>query len=63
MYVNSGGFRMDVSSATIIQQALQQGGAAMSMLKQQAQAEQSLVNMVQQVASGGSRGQKLDITV
>jgi hypothetical protein len=53
---------MDVA-AVALQQVAAQTATGLSMIKQQAKSEQALVDMVQQVASNGSRGQNLDITV
>jgi len=53
---------MDPAAAVAIQQATLQGNIGMAMVKQQAQAEQSIVNMIAQSTPTGSRGQNLNIT-
>jgi hypothetical protein len=56
---------VEVSSVTI-QQTLTQNATGMSMLKQQANAQQAIVNMIQEVAQSAptaGRGQHLNITV
>ena len=53
-------------AALALQQASLQTNIAMAMIKQGAQTEQSLVNMIAQTiqsSPSGGRGQSLDITV
>ncbi len=49
------------TTATAMQQSSLQQNVALSVLKQNAQADQSLAQMIQSVAGG--RGQALDISV
>jgi hypothetical protein len=55
---------MDVTAVSIKQAALQTS-LAQTVVKQQAQSEQSLVNIIQQSVSPptGTRGQNVDISV
>jgi len=51
-------------SAIMLQQAGSQTNLGLAMLKKNAQAEQSMVNMIAQSAPPtGGRGQNLDVTV
>ena len=50
-------------AALSVQQSMTQSAVGMSMLKQQAKAEQAIVALVQQAAAGQGRGQNLDISV
>lgn len=49
-------------AAVAIQQAQAQTNAALSMVKKNAQADQALVNVIEQTIRSG-RGQNLDISV
>jgi hypothetical protein len=53
---------MDITAIALQQVALQ-SATGLSMIKQAAQQDQALVQMVDQVASDGSRGQNLDISI
>jgi hypothetical protein len=50
-------------TAVLLQQLGAQTNAALTMLKQNAETEQALVNMITQSSPSGSRGLNLDITV
>lgn len=50
-------------AAIAVQQASAQLNTALSMVKNNAQAEQSLVNVIAQSSPGAGRGQNLDISV
>ncbi len=50
------------ANAVSVQQLGTQTAALLSIIKQNAQAEQSLVNMIQQSVPAGGRGQHVNIT-
>jgi hypothetical protein len=50
-------------AAIALQQASAQTNATLAMVKQNAQTEQALIEMIAQSSPSGSRGQNLDITV
>ncbi len=57
------GERIMELAAVALQQASAQTNVTLSMLKKNAQAEQSFINMIVQNAPSGSRGRNFDETV
>jgi hypothetical protein len=58
-----GGIMEGTASIVSAQQQGTQNNLMLSFIKQNAQAEQSLVNMIAQSSPSGGRGQNVDLTV
>ena len=58
-----GGIMGAAASIISAQQSNLQNNATLSFIKQNAQADQSLVNMITQSSPSGGRGQNVDLTV